>query len=84
MSKSLYYYNAEWCEPCKALSPTMEQIAKQIPVQKRNVDYTDPSIISEAKIRSVPTVVLMENGSEVKRFVGNKSFSEIINWLNEG
>jgi thioredoxin-like negative regulator of GroEL len=84
MSKSIYYYSAEWCEPCKALGPTMEQIAKQIPVQKRNVDYTDPAIIAEAKVRSVPTVVLMENGRELKRFTGNRSFSEIINWLNEG
>jgi len=84
MSKSIYYYSAEWCEPCKALGPTMEQIAKQIPVQKRNVDYTDPAIIAEAKVRSVPTVVLMENGIEIKRFTGNKSFNEIINWLNEG
>jgi thiol-disulfide isomerase/thioredoxin len=79
LSKSIYYYSAEWCEPCKALGPTMEQIAKQIPVQKRNVYYTDPAIIAEAKVRNVPTVVLMENGIEVfGLFIQEMSYTQIM------
>jgi thioredoxin 1 len=82
MAKELYYYTAGWCQPCQTLGPIMEEIAKQISVRKQNVDYVDPTILTEAKVRSVPTVVLVENGQEVKRFTGLRSHSEIINWLN--
>ena len=61
-----------------------EDVAKQIPVRKQNVDYTDPAILTEAKVRNVPTVILVENGQEVRRFTGVKSFNQIIDWLNYG
>lgn len=82
--KELYYYTAPWCNPCQTLGPIMEDIAKQIPVRKQNIDYVDPVILTEAKVRSVPTVVLVENGQEVRRFTGVKSFNQIIDWLNYG
>ena len=62
----------------------MDEVARQIPVRKQNIDYVDPAILTEAKVKSVPTVILVENGQEIKRFVGVKSHSQIINWLNEG
>jgi len=84
MAKELYYYTAPWCNPCQTLGPIMEEVAKQISVRKQNIDYMDPAILTEAKVKSVPTVILVENGQEVKRFNGVKSHSQIINWLNEG
>jgi thioredoxin-like negative regulator of GroEL len=62
----------------------MEEIARQIPVHKQNVDYIDPAILEAANVRSVPAVILVENGQELKRFTGVKSNSQIITWLNEG
>jgi len=82
MAKELFYYTAGWCNPCQTLGPIMDEVAKQIPVRKQNIDYIDPAILTAANVRSVPTVVLVENEQEVKRFVGLKSHSEIINWLN--
>jgi len=84
MPKELFYYTANWCTPCQTLGPIMEDIAKQIPVHKQNIDYVDPAILTAANVRNVPTVVLAENGQEIKRFVGLKSHSQIITWLNEG
>jgi thioredoxin-like negative regulator of GroEL len=84
MAKELFYYTAGWCQPCQTLGPTMDEVAKQIPVRKQNVDYTDPAILTEAKVRNVPTVILVENGQEVRRFTGVKSFNQIIDWLNYG
>ena len=84
MPKELFYYIANWCTPCQTLGPIMEDIAKQIPVHKQNIDYVDPAILTAANVRNVPTVVLAENGQEIKRFVGLKSHSQIITWLNEG
>ncbi len=84
MAKELYYYTAPWCNPCQALGPIMEEVAKQIPVRKQNIDYVDPAIITAANVKSVPTVVLVENGQELRRFSGVKSFNQIIDWLNYG
>jgi thioredoxin-like negative regulator of GroEL len=84
MAKELYYYTAPWCNPCQTLGPIMEDVAKQIPVRKQNIDYVDPTILTEAKVKSVPTVVLVENGQELRRFSGVKSFNQIIDWLNYG
>jgi thioredoxin-like negative regulator of GroEL len=84
MAKELYYYTAPWCNPCQTLGPIMEDVAKQIPVRKQNIDYVDPAIITAANVKSVPTVVLVENGQELRRFSGVKSFNQIIDWLNYG
>jgi thiol-disulfide isomerase/thioredoxin len=32
--KGFIYFSAEWCQPCKALGPIMEQVAKQVPVNE--------------------------------------------------
>ena len=84
MPKELYYYTANWCQPCQTLGPIMDEIARQIPVRKQNVDYTDPAMLEAANVRNVPTVILVEDGQELKRFTGIKSNSQIITWLNEG
>jgi thioredoxin-like negative regulator of GroEL len=84
MPKELFYYTANWCQPCQTLGPIMDNIARQIPVRKQNVDYTDPLILESANVRNVPTVILVENGQELRRFTGVKSESQIITWLNEG
>jgi thioredoxin-like negative regulator of GroEL len=62
----------------------MDEIARQIPVRKQNIDYIDPAVLEAANVRNVPTVILVENGQELKRFTGVKSNSQIITWLNEG
>ena len=82
--KELFYYTANWCQPCQTLGPIMDEIARQIPVRKQNIDYTDPLLLESANVRNVPTVILVENGKEIKRFTGVKSNSQIITWLNEG
>ena len=84
MAKELYYYTAPWCNPCQTLGPIMDEVAKQIPVRKQNIDYIDPAIVTAANVKSVPTVILVENGQEVRRFNGVKSFNQIIDWLNYG
>jgi thioredoxin 2 len=84
MPKELFYYTAPWCNPCQTLGPTMEEVGKQIPVRKQNIDYTDPAVLQAANVRSVPTVILVEDGQELRRFTGVKSFNQIIDWLNYG
>jgi len=82
--KEIMYYHAAWCNPCQTLGPIMDEVAKQIPVRKQNIDYVDPAIVAAANVKSIPTVILVENGQELRRFNGVKSFNQIIDWLNYG
>ncbi len=77
--KTLIYFSAAWCQPCKTLSPIMEQVGKQVPVIKVDVD-AQKQYAADFGIRNIPTVVLVENGKEVRRFTGVKALNEILNF----
>jgi thioredoxin 1 len=80
--KQLFYFSAEWCVPCQTLGPIMDQISTQISVQKFNIDY-EADLITKYGVRNIPTVVLVENGQEVRRFTGARTYNDIIRFINE-
>jgi len=80
--KKLFYFTAPWCGPCKMLGPVMDEVAKNIPVEKINIDY-ESDRARAANVSSVPTVVLTENGQEIRRFVGARSQQQINEFINE-
>jgi thioredoxin 1 len=65
------YFSAPWCGPCRQLAPTMEQVAAEgITIQKVNVD-NEPEFAKQYNIRSIPTVVLVNQaGEEITRTTG--------------
>ncbi len=66
---------AEWCGPCKALSPTLEEFAVNNPdvtVIKLNAD-DNPDFCSENAVRALPSVLYFKNGEYKERLVGNNS-----------
>ena len=67
-------FSAAWCGPCQSLSPIMEQVkSKGIPVEKIDVD-SNPDMSSRFSIRSVPTVILVDNSNnELKRITRVKN-----------
>ena len=73
-------FSASWCGPCQTLKPVMEQVSKTIPVTKIDVD-TDAQTVSDYGVRSVPTVILVKDGREVKRFTGVQPLNTYINPL---
>ena len=81
--KQLFYFSADWCQPCKALGPTMDRVSEQIQINKINIDY-EADVTKKYGVRNIPTVILVENEREVRRFSGVKSYNEIINWINNG
>jgi thioredoxin 1 len=64
---------AAWCGPCRALAPTIEELAGQyngkIVVAKLDVDE-NPATAERFQVYSIPTMVMMKNGKEVERIVG--------------
>lgn len=56
----------------------MQKVNNTIPVQKVNVDV-QPELAQQYNVRNIPTVVLLENGQELKRIIGLKSEAEYLN-----
>ena len=69
--KTIKYFSATWCGPCKSFKPVMNEIASEgYSVQFIDIDQS-PSTATQYNVMSVPTVIIEENGSEVDRFVGS-------------
>ena len=77
---------AEWCQPCKMLSSTVEEIAGEyedtIIVGKLNVD-DNPSTATKYGIRGIPTLLFFKGGKVVQQLVGVKSKAEIKKVIDE-
>lgn len=72
---SLIDFWAPWCAPCKILAPTINELANEfgerINICKMNVDENRITS-TNMKIRSIPTVIIIQNGTIVGHFVGVK------------
>ena len=68
-NKVLVDFYADWCGPCKMLSPILEQVESPIKVIKVNVDKHE-DLAREYGVMSIPTLVLFENNKELKRNIG--------------
>lgn len=76
-------FYADWCGPCKMLSPVVDEVAQEnedVKVVKINVDEAQDLAI-EYKVMSIPTLVVIKNSREVARSVGVVDKSEIVEML---
>lgn len=73
-------FYADWCGPCKMLSPIMEEIAKEYAVYKVNVD-DESELAREYGIMSIPCVIVFKEGKEINRSIGLKSKDEILDLI---
>jgi len=78
-------FTSNWCQPCKALAPIMNDIQNEqqgIMFETIDVDQNKDAV-SLYKVSSVPTVVITKNGTEVTRFTGIKPKAAIHNLINQ-
>lgn len=78
-------FYAEWCGPCKMLTPIIEKVKgenSQVSFQDINIDE-DFAIAQKYFVRSVPTVIIEQDGKEVGRYAGLQSQMTYTNALNE-
>jgi len=84
-SPVLVDYWAEWCGPCKAIAPTLEEVAKEysgkLKVAKVNVDENQ-EIPRRYGIRGIPTLMLFKNGNMEATKVGALSKSQLTAFLD--
>ena len=76
---------AEWCSPCKMLAPQLEKVAEQEAgtalIVKVDTEAV-PSVAARYHIRSIPTLVILDNGNELARQSGTQPASAIRDFLH--
>ena len=77
---------AEWCGPCKMITPVLEEIAgelgDQVTIAKLNVD-DNPEVAMRFNVMSIPTLLVFHGGEVRKRLVGAKGKSQLLQELDE-
>lgn len=72
---------ASWCAPCRMMAPVLNDVAGDLTgnayVGKVNIEEYQ-SLAQKYNVRSIPTLILFKNGSEIKRLVGIKSKDVLI------
>jgi len=76
---------AAWCGPCKMMAPVLNDLAEdvegKVTIAKVNVEEQKMTA-SKFKIRSIPTMILFKNGTEIHRFTGFKSKDYLLKELD--
>ena len=76
---------AEWCGPCKSISPIIEELASEyegkIKICKLNIDES-PETPAKFSVRGIPTLLLFKNGAVVSQKVGAAAKSQLSAWID--
>ena len=82
--KTIVDFYATWCGPCKMLGPVFEEVSNEIDIKFVKVDIDKhEDLCREYKVMSVPTIILFENGKEVKRNIGFIPKEKLIEFINK-
>jgi thioredoxin 2 len=77
---------AEWCGPCRAMSPVLDRFASehrtQLQVAKVNTDQNQ-QLAGQLGIRSIPTLILFRGGKEVARRSGSSDLGSLTHWVED-
>lgn len=75
---------AEWCGPCKALSPLIDELAKEmgdkVKIVKVNIDE-NPEAPTKYGVRGIPTLMVFKDGQVVDTRVGGMPKSQLTEWV---
>ena len=75
---------AEWCGPCKAMSPLVDELASEltgkVKVAKLNIDE-NPNAPTQYGVRGIPTFMVFKGGQVVDTRVGGMSKSQLTEWV---
>jgi thioredoxin 1 len=77
---------AEWCGPCRQLTPIIDEVSKElegkVKVVKMNIDH-NPQTPSQLGVRGIPTLMIFKNGVLSGTKVGALPKSNLLEWIND-
>ena len=73
-------FTASWCQPCKMLAKTLEDVDTRIPIEVIDIDE-NRELATNYGIRGVPTLVMIDGDVEVKRVSGMLMKNQLTEWL---
>ena len=80
--KTVFYFTADWCQPCKKVKPIVEDMKKEgFQFQMVDADY-EQLLVKRFEVKSIPTFILLEDGKEINRITGAKTREELENFIN--
>ena len=80
--KRIIRFTADWCNPCKQLKENIERAALKTPIEVIDIEV-DNMLATEFGVRNLPTMVLMDENTEISRVVGLKTPKQIKEWVGE-
>ena len=78
--KTIFYFTADWCGPCKKTRPIVEELNKDLSLVNIKIIDVDSEmeLAKQFEIKSVPTFVVIKDNNEIKRVVGAQTKSSLM------
>jgi thioredoxin-like negative regulator of GroEL len=77
--KRILRFTASWCGPCQGLAMNLESASLGFPIEVIDID-THSDVAQEYGVRSVPTLVMLDENIEIKRLIGSKTVNQLQEW----
>jgi thioredoxin len=76
--RHILYFTADWCNPCKKVKPIVEELNRDSSVKFQFIDVDQEiEMAKNMNVRSIPTFIVVDNGSEVKRVTGAQTKEQL-------
>ena len=76
--RHILYFTADWCNPCKKVKPIVEELNRDSAVKFQFIDVDQEiEMAKDMNVRSIPTFIVIDNGSEVKRSTGAQTKEQL-------
>ena len=84
MELKILDFKAQWCAPCVAMSPILEEVEKETGVEIRKIDVDDnEEMVIAYGIRNIPTLIFLKDDKIVDKISGTVSKKTLLNKINE-
>ena len=83
--RAVYYFTADWCNPCKKVKPIVEEINRDSAIKFQMIDVdSEIELAKRFEVMSVPTFILMDDGKEINRIIGAQNQESLLNFIQTG
>ncbi len=84
MELKILDFMSTWCQPCRTMSPILDEVEQETGVEIRKVDVDDnEEMVIAYGIRNIPTLIFIKDGVVVDKISGTISKEALINKINE-